>query len=314
MTATTPDIAIVSLLPSTTEICFALGLEHQLRGVTHECDYPPTAATKPALTRNVLPDGEQTSADIDRLITERILNGQSIYDLDRDLMARLAPDLVLTQELCEVCAVAYDDVLALARTLPKVPRVASFEPRSVGEILDSIVEIARLAGAPKRGAQVVGALRERLAVVAERVAGAAPVRVLCLEWLDPPMVGGHWVPEMVALAGGLDVLGPLGAPSVRVSWSQIVASDPELVVLMPCGYDLATTLERARELDAVPAWRALPAVHAGRVFAVDGSGYFNRPGPRVIGGVELLARLCHPERCGELGPGDAGVRYSVTRL
>jgi iron complex transport system substrate-binding protein len=302
MPTTTPDIAIVSLLPSTTEICFALGLDAQLRGVTHECDYPPAARLKPALTRNALPAGEHSSADIDRLITDRILNGQSIYDLDRDLMERLAPDLVLTQELCDVCAVAYDDVLAVARTLPKVPRVASFEPRSVGEILDSIVEIARLAGAPERGAAFVSALRERLAVVATRVAGAPPPRVLCLEWLEPPMVGGHWVPEMVALAGGVDVLGPLGAPSVRVSWEQIAASDPQLVVLMPCGYDLTTTLERTRELDDVPAWRALPAVRAGHVFAVDGSGYFNRPGPRVIDGVELLARLCHPARCGDLGP------------
>ena len=192
-------------------------------------------------------------------------------------MEQLAPDLVLTQELCDVCAVAYDDVLAVARTLPRVPRVAL---RAAQRRRDSGFDrgdraVDRGVGA-RRGCG--GPLRERLTVVAERVAGASPPRVLCLEWLDPPMVGGHWVPEMVALAGGVDVLGPLGAPSMRVSWEEVSASNPDLVVLMPCGYDLPTTLDRARELCDVPAWRALPAVRAGRVYAVDGSGYFNRPG------------------------------------
>ena len=277
-----PNIAIVSLLPSTTEICYALGLDAHLRGVTHECDYPAAARRLPRLTRNVLPDSEYSSADIDRLITERVLNGQSIYALDRDLMAELAPDLVLTQALCDVCAVAYDDVLAVARTLPKIPHVASFEPRSVGEILDSIDEIARLASVPECGAAVVGALRARLEIVAERVADATPPRVLCLEWLDPPMVGGHWVPEMVALAGGVDVLGPLGAPSVRVTWAAIAEADPHIILLMPCGYDLPITLERAHELDDIMGWRTLAAVRRGHVHAVDGSSYFNRSGPRVI--------------------------------
>ena len=300
-TDTDPDIRIVSLLPSTTEICFALGLGAQLHGVTHECDYPPEARDRPALTTNVLPHGEHASAEIDRMIAERVLNGESIYDLDRDHIARIAPDLVLTQALCDVCAVAYTDVQAIAQSLPKVPQVASFEPRSVGEILDSIMSIASLAGVPERGRVCVAALRARLAAVAQRLAGAAPRRVLCLEWLDPPMAGGHWVPEMVRLAGGVDVLGPEAAPSVYVSWESIRAAAPDIIVLMPCGYDLSATLARARELDANPAWRAVAAL-AARVVAVDGSGYFNRPGPRVVAGVELLAAHIHPERCADLVP------------
>jgi len=290
---------IVSLLPSTTEICYALGLGDAVVGVTHECDYPEDARTKPHLTANVLPDGEHSSADIDRMIAERVLHGQSIYDLDTDLLAELAPDLILTQELCEVCAVSYTDVLAAAQALPKVPEVAAFEPHNVDEILASIAEVARLAGIPEQGQVVVGELRERLASVAERVANRTQPRVVCLEWLSPPMVGGHWVPEMVALAGGVDVLGRHGEPSRYVTWDEIAAADPDIVIVMPCGYDLDATHLAMRELDAIPEWHGLRAVREGRFYPVDGSGLFNRPGPRIIDGVELLETLFH-------GTGDAG--------
>ena len=293
---------IISLLPSTTEIVYALGLGEQLRGVTHECDFPEEATRKPRLTRNVLPGGEHGSAEVDRLVRERVLNGQGIYDLDRELLAKLEPDLILTQELCEVCAVAYDEVLAAAEALPKVPRVASFEPDSIELIFDSIHDISWLAAHPERGRELVLVLRARLDALARRLEGAEPKRVLCLEWLDPPMVGGHWVPEMVRLAGGVDVLGAENEPSVYVTWDEIAAADPEVVILMPCGYDLATTVRMSAELDDIPAWRELSAVRAGEVYAVDGSGYFNRPGPRVIDGVEMLARLLHPDRCAGLGP------------
>lgn len=284
-------MTIVSLLPSTTEICYGLGLGDRLGGVTHECDYPPEARDKPHLTRNVLPPGEHTSAEIDSMIAERVLNGEAIYDLDRELLADIAPDLILTQELCDVCAVSYDEVLEAAQALPKVPHVASFEPRSVEEILQSILDVARLASVEERGREVVAGLRQRLAAMAMHTAGQPAARVLCLEWLDPPMVGGHWVPEMVRLAGGVDVLGPEGQPSVVVTWEAIAESDPDVAILMPCGYDLPTTVEKARELDDVPEWRALRAVQAGRVYPVDGSAYFNRPGPRVVDGVELVAGL-----------------------
>ncbi len=284
---------IVSLLPSTTEICYALGLGDAVVGVTHECDYPDDAREKPHLTANVLPDGEHTSADIDRMIAERVMNGQSIYHLDTDLLAELEPDLILTQELCEVCAVSYTDVLAAARLLPKMPVVAAFEPHTIDEILASIAEVARLAGVPERGERVVQELRARLVAVAERVRRAEPQRVLCLEWLSPPMAGGHWVPEMVRLAGGIDVLGPEGQPSTYITWEQIAAADPDVVIVMPCGYDLDATRVAMQELDDIPEWHALRAVREGCVYPVDGSGYFNRPGPRIVDGVELLAGLIH---------------------
>jgi iron complex transport system substrate-binding protein len=224
-----------------------------------------------------------------------VLNGQSIYHLDTDLLAELAPDLILTQELCEVCAVSYTDVLAAAQALPKVPEVVAFEPHTIEGILASIGEVARLAGVSERGEQVVAGLRSRLAAVAARTSGGQPPRVLCLEWLLPPMVGGHWVPEMVRLAGGVDVLGPEGQPSTYVTWEQIAAADPDVIIVMPCGYDLPATRQAMQELDDIPDWHTLRAVREGRFYPVDGSSYFNRPGPRVVDGVELLARLIHPE-------------------
>lgn len=301
---------IVSLLPSTTEICYALGLDEAVVGVTHECDFPAGAPDKPHLTANVLPDGDHSSAEIDRMISERILNGGSIYDLNLPLLEQLAPDLILTQALCRVCAVSYTDVIAAANTLPRMPEVASFEPRTVAEILDSIVEIARLAGVLERGERVVANGRARIDDIQQRLADVPPKRVLCLEWIEPPMVGGHWVPEMVRLAGGVDVLGQAGAPSTYITWDAIAESDPDTIILMPCGYNLDATLVAIRELDDQPAWRALRSVRTGQVFAVDGSGYFNRPGPRVIDGIELLARLLHPQECHGLGPCDAARRVT----
>lgn len=303
---------IVSLLPSTTEICYALDLGDQVRGVTHECDYPPDARGKAHLTKSFLPEGDHSSAEIDRMVSERVLSGGSLYDLDRDLLARLEPDLILTQELCEVCAVAYEDVLAAARSLPKTPRVMSFEPASVGDIFQSIEEVAGSAGRPKSGTRLVAGLRSRLDELSRRLDGVEPLRVVCLEWLDPPMVGGHWVPEMVRLAGGIDVLGPEGQPSPRVTWQQVVDARPEAIILMPCGYDLDQTLREAEVLESNAALQDLDAVRGNRVYAVDGSAYFNRPGPRVIDGIELLARLLHPSRCAGLGPCGAARRYRLS--
>ncbi|RIK39184.1 MAG: cobalamin-binding protein, partial [Chloroflexi bacterium] len=239
---------IVSLLPSTTEICFALGLGGSVFGVTHECDYPAAARSLPQLTRNVLPAGEYSSAEIDRMVAERVLNGCAIYDLDVALLAALEPDLILTQALCPVCAVSYDDVVGAAAALPRMPRVAAFEPHTVADIIASIAEVARLAGVPEQGDRLCTQLTDRIAAVQRRVVALPAVRVLCLEWLDPPMVGGHWVPEMVRLAGGIDVLGVAGQPSVPVSWPEVEASDPDMIVLMPCGFDLPATVEVAAEL------------------------------------------------------------------
>lgn len=302
---------IVSLLPSTTEICCAIGLADQLVAVTHECDYPPAVASHPHVTRNVLPPGISDGAEIDRLVTERLLEGGSIYELDVALLAELAPDLILTQALCEVCAVAYEDVLSIARRLPGHPRVASIDPHTLEEILESILVVGRLAGRPDTAGAVVSALRLRLAHLAERLGPTAHrPRVVCLEWLDPPMVAGHWVPEMVERAGGRDVLGRAGEPAFRVEWDAVRAAAPEVLVLMPCGYGLEATLDEVQRLldrpgGWPPAGADIPAVAAGRVYGVDGSGYFNRPGPRVVDGVEILARILHPEALASTGPPDA---------
>lgn len=299
---------IVSLLPSTTEICYALGLADHLAAVTHECDYPPAARAKPYITRNVLPPGITDSAEINRLITERILEGQSIYELDVALLGKIEPDLILTQELCAVCAVSYEDVKAIASRLPKPPRVVSVEPRSVDEVLESIRTVGNLTGRGETAEAVVGALRRRIEHIRGRLDHGAPRRrVVCLEWLDPPMVGGHWVPEMVALAGGQDMLGEPGQPSFRVDWEQVRDAAPEALVLMPCGYDLEqTTAEAERLAESTSAYPAfledIPAVRNGQVYAVDGSGFFNRPGPRLVGGIEILASILHPEAFARIGP------------
>lgn len=299
---------IVSLLPSTTEICFALGLGDQLVAVTHECDYPPAAQKRPQITRNVLPPDIDDGAEIDRLIRERVLRGESIYELDVELLERLEPDLILTQELCAVCAVSYEDVQAIAQRLPNPPRVVSIEPRTVEEVLDSILTVGSLTRRTVTAKAVVAALRSRIAYIGGRVdSGQAPRRVVCLEWLDPPMVGGHWVPEMVALAGGQDVLGRAGQPSFAVTWEQICDAQPEVLVLMSCGYNLDGTIAEAervsRTAGVLPAFLdEIPAVHDGQVYAVDGSGYFNRPGPRIVGGIEILTGILHPERFARGGP------------
>ncbi|MBX6340968.1 MAG: cobalamin-binding protein [Thermomicrobiaceae bacterium] len=303
---------IVSLLPSVTEICFALGLGDQLCAVTHECDYPPAARSKPHATRSVLPPGITDSAEIDRRITERVLSGESIYELDVPLLQRLAPDLILTQELCEVCAVSYEDVLRVARRLPGPPRVVSIEPRSVGEVLASIRTVGALTGREAVADAVVRALEHRIQAIRERIPPrAARPRVVCLEWLDPPMVGGHWVPEMVALAGGADALGRAGEPSRRVSWQEVLDAEPEVLVLMPCGYGLEQTIAESARLHDRPGLDALPAVRRGHVYAVDGSSYFNRPGPRLVGGIEILAGVLFPEAFARIGPPGAARAISL---
>ncbi len=298
---------IVSLLPSTTEICFALGLDEQLVAVTHECDYPPAALEKPHITRNVLPHDVTDSGEIDRLVRERVSQGLPIYELDVDLLTRLEPDLILTQELCPVCAVSYQDVLKLARTLPHMPTVVSVEPTSVDGVLESILTIGEATERAEVAGAVVQALRHRLAWIKQRVNGVAGSsrRVVCLEWLDPLMVGGHWVPEMVAASGGRDMLGQSGQASVYVNWEQVVEAAPDVLVLMPCGNDLAHTVAESEKLRELPRLDAIPAVRNEQVYAVDGSSYFNRPGPRLVAGIEILAEILHPEIFGGITPDHA---------
>ena len=288
---------IVSPPPGLPGLCCALGLDPERAGGTHERFSPPAARAKPHATRSVLPPGLTDSAEIDRLVSERLLEGLPIYELDVELLERIGPDLILTQELCEVCAVSYTDVLAAAQQLSSQPDVVSIEPNTLDDVLTSIQTIGRLTGRAVTAAAVVEALRHRLDWISERIVTthASPRRVVCLEWLDPPMVAGHWVPEMVRRAGGVDLLGRAGEPSFRVGWDDVRAAEPDVLVLMPCGYDLPQTVREAERLGNVPGIDQLPAARSRQVYAVDGSGYFNRPGPRLIGGVEILAGILHPE-------------------
>jgi len=290
-------VRIVTLLPSATEIAFALGLGDQVVAVSHECDYPPEARQRPAVTRSPLHGHALSSAEIDRGTAAQLHDAGTLYFLDDERLRELAPDLILTQELCEVCAVARPEVVRAVRALGTAPRVLSLEPNTLADVLDTIRVVGEATGTEARAAALAGSLQARIDRVRTAATGAAErPRVCCMEWTDPPWVAGHWVPEMVALAGGTDALGQAGQPSVRVAWESVRAAEPEVIVLMPCGFDLERTLAEREVVQALPGWDALPAVRTSRVYAVDGSSFFNRPGPRLVDGLELLAHLLQPER------------------
>jgi iron complex transport system substrate-binding protein len=282
-------VRIVSLVPHATELLFALGLGEQVVGVTHECDHPTEATGLPHVTRDVLPAG-LTSAEIDREVRERTQRGEAIYALDEQRVRALEPDLIVTQELCPVCAVSYDEVAGLARKLPTCPKVVALDPKTFGETLGDAKTIAELTGANAAAKQLVLETRARVDTVRKRVAGRRPVLVAALEWFDPVFVAGHWTPQLIEYAGGLDVLGLPGEHSPQVMWEDVAAAQPEIVIALPCGYDAQTAaLEAGMHTDA------LRATGATRVVAVDGGAYFSRPGPRLVDGLELLAHVLHPD-------------------
>jgi iron complex transport system substrate-binding protein len=300
---------IVSFLPSATEMACALGLGDQLLGVTHECDYPPEAVLKPVVVRGVLPIESMTEHEIDVAVSERLRDGLSLYRVDEALLRDIAPDLILTQDLCQVCAPSGNEVEAVLKLLPSAPRVLWLTPKSLGEIFDNLRELGFATDRSREAEALIAAGRARLESIASvtRTIAHRP-RVFCMEWTSPVYCSGHWVPEMVRLAGGVDDLAREGAYSVRVAWDDVVDWAPDVLVVMPCGFDLPTTVARARQIFALPEWSAIPAVRTGRVFAVDANAYFARPGPRVIDGTELLAHLIHPDRFAWNGPADAFAR------
>jgi iron complex transport system substrate-binding protein len=286
---------IASLLPSATEIVFALGLGGSLVGVTHECDFPPEARTRPVLTRNLLPAG-LTSAEIDAAVSASLRDAHTLYDLDASLLESLAPDLVLTQSLCEVCAVPRARVDEVVCSMPRRARVLSLDPSSLADMLRDVEQVGAETGHEAEAAKVVGALRERIDEVRLRAAKTmVRPRVFCAEWLDPIFCAGHWLPEMVTIAGGEERLGLPFIDSVRVSWDSVREYAPEIMVLMPCGFDAKGALGEARWMTERPGWSELPAVRTGRVFVVDANSYFARPGPRLVDGLEILARLVNPD-------------------
>ena len=289
------SMRICTLLPSATEIAFALGLGDSVVAVSHECDFPAAAREKPVVVRGRIDSDNATSREIDDAVQGTMSRGESLYGLDLELLQRINPELIITQGLCDVCAVGYDDVLAAAGALRPPARVLSLSPSSLVEVWSDIARVGNATGTSEPARSLIDSLRERVERVAARVPeGRARPRVACLEWLDPLYAAGHWVPEMVELAGGKDVLAAAHQPSARVSMETLVEAAPEVLVLMPCGFDEPRTLEEWEPLKDLPAWQAVPAVANGRVLAVDGSRFFNRPGPRLVDGLEILVRLIHP--------------------
>jgi iron complex transport system substrate-binding protein len=280
-------VRIASLVPSSTEMLFALGLGEQTVGVTHECDFPAAAATLPRLTATVMPEG-LAPAEIDASVKEIVGEGRALYSLDEERLAELEPDLIVTQAVCDVCAVSYDDVVEVAARLPGRPAVLQQDPSSLGDVLADLDRLGAAAGIESRAQELRAELEERLDAVRAAVAGAPPPRVVALEWLDPPYIAGHWVPEMIAVAGGVDVAGTPGAKSIEVPWDQLAALRPDVVVVMPCGFyvdDARAQAEQYRD--------QIAALGAERVFPVDAASLFSRPGPRLIDGTEHLADLLH---------------------
>jgi iron complex transport system substrate-binding protein len=283
-------VRIVSLVPHATELLFALGLGDDIVGVTHECDYPQAARDILPVTRDVLPPG-LSAAEIDTAVRERSESGASIYELDEELLRELEPDLVVTQALCSVCAVSHEEVQAIAVTLPEPPRVISLDPKTFGETLGDVRTIAQATDTKDAALDLIARTARRADIIRLAVRDVARPRVVALEWLDPIFVAGHWTPQLVEMAGGDDVLGLAGEPSSQSTWEMVAAAQPDVVVVMPCGYDAARALVEAEEHAA-----ALRATGATRVVAVDASSYYSRPGPRLIDGLELMAHILHPER------------------
>ena len=298
---------IASLLPSATEIVCAIGLADELVAVTHECDWPPEVVGKPVVTRSVHDLRGVSSREIHTRVSAAVHGGSSLYALDEEALAAARPDLILTQELCRVCAVSYTEVNEVARRIDADITVVSLEPTSIEGIFHSITTVGAMTEMEEASVDVVESLRERLSVVergvaARRDGGQHAARVVALDWLDPPFAVGHWVPEQIRRAGGWDLLGADGERSRETTWDAVRDVDPEILFLMPCGYHLAETVEEWRRT-ARPEWyRDLRAVQHGAVLALDGSAYFSRPGPRVIDGIELLAEVMDPNGFRDIAP------------
>lgn len=298
---------IVSLIPSATEIVAALGLRPELAGISHECDYPAGVESLPRVTYCPIYNAGLTSAQIDQAVRESIARGESLYRIDTALMREIDPDFVLTQGLCDVCAIGYDTVeQSLANSvhqsphpgadLPRQPRILNLEARSLADLYGNIRDVASAAGVPERAEALVREMEARVAAVRQAIAATETrPRVLFLEWIDPPFGPGHWTPELIEIAGGTPVVGKAGVPSITLDWNLAVEGQPEVIVVACCGYDLEKIEHDYAILQGYPGWNDFPAVQNGRVHLIDGNQYFNRPGPRLVDSLEMLARAIHPE-------------------
>lgn len=285
---------IVSLLPSATEIVCELGLGDRLVGVTHECDWPPFVRDLPKVTRTAIPL-DATSREIDALVRERLKEEKALYSLDMEVLERLRPDLIVTQALCDVCAVAEAEVRAAACSLPGQPKVVDLEPMRLAEVFESLRIVAEAARVPQAAESAVARLESRVTAVARRSATIeSHPSVVFLEWIDPPFCAGHWTPELIRLAGGIESIGQPGQPSRTIGWDEIVRSDPDVLVLASCGFDVPRIKQDLPILTGYPGFGELTCARTGRVYLIDGSAYFNRPGPRLVDSLEILAHALHP--------------------
>lgn len=297
------SMRICSLLPGATEIAYLLGLEDHIVGVTHECDYPPEAKQKPVVVRSILDPIRMSSDEIDHKVRELLQVGKGLYHIDEQSFADAAPDLILTQGLCDVCALDYNEVAKAARELPRPPVILSLNPHLLNDILEDIIRVGAATQRESTANEVVASLRSRIDKISVHEPQYRP-RVVCLEWFDPLYVAGHWVPEIVTLAGGFDVLGRKGEPSFKTEWREVKATNPEVVLLMPCGFDVRRAVKESTPLRHLEGWKDLPAVKTGNVYALNGNAYFSRPGPRLVHGLEILARILHADGGPVLSPAD----------
>jgi iron complex transport system substrate-binding protein len=295
-------VRIVSLVPSATEMLFALGVGDEVTAVTHECDHPPDVLDLPKVTRDVIGPGLPPD-EIDRAVRALTEEGRAIYELDEHALRSLAPDLIVTQALCAVCAVSYDDVKAIADRMDPAPDVISLDPQTLGEVLGDVRTLARATDAKDAGVDLVQDAAARIDRVRLAVRDAPPVSVAALEWLDPVFVAGHWTPQLIEYAGGIDLFGLPGEHSETRTWDEVAAARPDVVVCMPCGYDAERALEEAESYAD-----ELAEVGAKRVVAVDAAAYFSRPGPRLVDGLELMAHILHPDRVPD-APGEVREVY-----
>lgn len=290
------SLRVVSMLPAATEIVGALGMADVLVGVSHECDHPESVRDRSRVTEAVIDVLDGPGREIDEAVRRRLAEGLDLYVVDETLLRELRPDLILTQELCTVCAPSRSGVAELAATLPERPRVMNLEPSRLEEVFVDIERVAGALGDPERGRTVVRALRERVDEVRGRASEAVSrPRIALLEWLDPPFASGHWNPELVQIAGGVEALGRAGEPSRQISWNEVAEVDPELLVVACCGWSVDRTLTEWRSVRREPRVADLTAVGGGDVWVVDGSAYFSRPGPRLVDSLEILAGILHPE-------------------
>ena len=288
---------ICSLLPGATEIAYLLGLGDQIVGVTHECDYPHEAKQKPVVVRSVIDSSQLSCPEIDRRVGELLQAGRGLYSIDEAAFLASGPDVILTQGLCDVCALDYDDVVKAAQQLPRMPAILSLNPHSLSDVLEDISRVGAATGRETAAEALVQDLRRRIDEVGIREPEYRP-RVVCLEWFEPLYVAGHWVPELVTLAGGFDPLGRKGEPSFKIEWQSVLDAKPDVILLMPCGFDVRRAVKESTPLRNLNGWSDLPAVKTGNVYALNGSAYFSRPGPRLVNGLEILARIIRPEQAG----------------